>query len=832
MNSRMITYRLQYVGAVTVAVILVIWSFFLFRTQWTLEVLWEPEKSGQSQLFYNTGSGFSEWESIRREVQADKGLQWTEFSFRSGTLLNLRLDPSEDVGTIRIEKIQLRRRNEASRWILPYEHWQPANQIAEWQVDQETGVLQFVSDGNDPYLIYSGKLPGKIDGWYSVTGWFLPGVLGILLACGLIRLRGFRWGGLLLVLALVGTHLVLLDRYGSDLPDWDDWIAIGSQLLERKADGLFEMAHWVEGWNEHRILWTRLLIYGSILLNGQWDNLVLGVMATGLAALLYWGVYRLVSPLFVGTMWQRIWIGWLVILVAAPIAWQNFFWGFALQNYLVPLFAFATFAVMNRERLGWREAVAGGILGIAGLFTMGAGILAGIVLLVWAALLALCIEENRWKNWAIRSGVGIVVVLMGAGLLAGTTGQSHQQAGSLLQFLEVFLQLLSWPFSESIWIGALLWLVAPLACLCMWKLRQPESPSIRLVLAGALWAGGMAAATAFSRSKVALDHVHRYGDFLLLGLIMQSCLWLYLWQNARGKPGLRRGIAIGFLLFIGATGVRVAEKGREVAVHYLPRLEEYYLEGESRTAAFIHDQEKKYVDEGYVPFFEYDHYQRWLTHPGIQPVLPPSAGTYLRLLPEEPSQFHYVSSWTEPLEDPGRRVRGYKHPHFRNEARSISFHRPPLDPFWERKGDREFSARTYRMQVSPEKPEQGLMDWYFLETTGGVTQSIYWQDSQGRPHRFHRLPDPLGTRPQDRWVARIPRGEISGLELKVLAGDTETPLQISQPRAAGRLRVLADILFAVSQYLLAPVFGMLPIWLLAPRFKKARPRVKSGSSLR
>lgn len=812
-------YRLQYAGALVAAAILVIWSFFLFRTQWTLEVLWEPAKSGQSQLFYNTGSGFSEWESVRREVQADKGLQWTEFSFRAGTLLDLRLDPSEGDGGFRIEKIQLRRRNEIRRWQLPLENWQPTHHIEEWRLVQEAGILRVDPGGNDPNLVYSQELPGKIDWQDSVTGWFLPGLLGILLACGLIRVRGFRWGGLLLVLTLVGTHLLLLDRYGSDLPDWDDWIAIGSQLLERKADGVFEAAHWIEGWNEHRILWTRLLIYSSILLNGQWDNLVLGVLATGLAGLLYWGVYRLVSPLFVDTGWWRIWVGWLVLLVVAPIAWQNFFWGFALQNYLVPLFAFATFAVMNRNRLGWRDGVAGALLGIAGLFTMGAGILAGLVLLIWAALLALCVQENRWRNWTIRSSVGAIVVLVGVGLLAGTTGQAHHQAGSLLQFLEIFLQLLSWPFSESIGVGILLWWVAPMACVCMWKRRQQESPQLHLVLAGALWTGGMAAATAFSRSKVALDHVHRYGDFLILGLIMQSCLWLYLWQNARGKPWLRRGIGIGFLLFMGTTGIRIAEKGFDVAVHYLPRLEEYYLEGESRTAAFIHDQEKKYVVEGYLPFFEYDHYQRWLTHPGIQPKLPPSVGAYLMLEPEQPDRFLYVSSWTEPLEDPGRRVRVYQHPHFRNEARSLSFHRPPFDPFWERRVNTASPVREYRWHANAGEPEQELTNWYFLETTGGVVQRIHWIDDQGEEGVFHRFPDPMGTRSQDRWVARIPQGKMADLKIQVQAPASQVPLQISQPRAAGGLRVLAEILFALSQYVLAPAFGMLPIWLLAPRFK-------------
>lgn len=831
---------LGYVVALAAALFLVSWSFFLFRTQWTLEVLWHPQQDGQSQLFYDTGSGFSEWESVRREVRAEHGLQWTEFSFRAGPLLHLRLDPCESEGRFQVHKIQLRRRNEAQRWELPLTSWQGANQVASWQEEPDGRRLQAEAGANDMFLVYQGPLPSKM-GWNSIWGWFVPGIVGIAAACLFIHVRGFRWGGLLLVLTLVGTHLVILDRYGSDLPDWDDWIAIGSDLLVREADGELSTGHWFAGWNEHRILWTRLLIYGAIMLNQQWDNLVLGMLATGLATLMYWGVYRCFAPMIRESGWWRPWVGWLAIIIAAPVAWQNFFWGFALQNYFVPLFAFATFLMLNRQSLGWREFLLGTAMGIAGLFSMGAGLVCGGVLIAWGVVLALSDSKAlRWRNLWVRAGCGGLVLLVGGILLMGTTGQSYNQAESVVQFVTVWLQLLSWPFSEMWWVGLLLWSAAPVTLLVLWKQKQSPDRVLRLALAGALWVGAMAAATAFSRSKVALDHVHRYGDFLALGMIVQFVLWFYLWNQCRQNRGLRWTLGGALVLFMVLTGGRMAERGLDVIVHYMPRLEEYYMEGESRTAAFVHDREKKYVDEGYLPFFEYDQYQEWLDHPGIRAVLPPSAGAFLALsepqyledsaLATSGSLFRYISSWTEPLEDQGRRVRFYTHPHFRNGAHSISFHRPPLDPFWERVVGSGQNPGIYRMPLELEtakeknvnsenptvRPEQSLANWYFVETTGGVVNELTWTLGGERQGRFYHLPDALGTRAQDRWVAKIPKGEMDSLEIVYQFSDIEAPLQISQPRAAGPLRVVADWLFAFSQYLLAAAIGMLPIWLMWP----------------
>ena len=71
-----------------------------------------------------------------------------------------------------------------------------------------------------------------------------------------------------LFLVVVGAQLWVVQLYGSPLPMWDQWFE--ADLFFRPwVEGHLTWEHFVAPFNEHRILFTRLLDLGLIRLNGR-----------------------------------------------------------------------------------------------------------------------------------------------------------------------------------------------------------------------------------------------------------------------------------------------------------------------------------------------------------------------------------------------------------------------------------------------------------------------------------------------------------------------------------------------------------------------------------
>ena len=83
--------------------------------------------------------------------------------------------------------------------------------------------------------------------------------------------RFFVWQGFSLL--ILGAKLHLINAFGSDVPFGDQWDAEApsySELLK----GALDPSRLVALHNEHRFLFTRLLVLNLFDLNGQWDPLL------------------------------------------------------------------------------------------------------------------------------------------------------------------------------------------------------------------------------------------------------------------------------------------------------------------------------------------------------------------------------------------------------------------------------------------------------------------------------------------------------------------------------------------------------------------------------
>ncbi len=80
--------------------------------------------------------------------------------------------------------------------------------------------------------------------------------------------------GLLVSLAafVLGARWVAVNRFGSDLPQWDQWDAEGLHSLIPWSAHRFFLRELFLPHNEHRVVVTKLLNLGLTLANGQWDQ--------------------------------------------------------------------------------------------------------------------------------------------------------------------------------------------------------------------------------------------------------------------------------------------------------------------------------------------------------------------------------------------------------------------------------------------------------------------------------------------------------------------------------------------------------------------------------
>ena len=70
---------------------------------------------------------------------------------------------------------------------------------------------------------------------------------------------------------VVGLKWATFDRFGSAMPDWDQWDAEALNLLAPWFEHDHFAAHLFQPHNEHRVVITKLQNLTLTLLNGQWD---------------------------------------------------------------------------------------------------------------------------------------------------------------------------------------------------------------------------------------------------------------------------------------------------------------------------------------------------------------------------------------------------------------------------------------------------------------------------------------------------------------------------------------------------------------------------------
>jgi len=342
---------------------------------------------------------------------------------------------------------------------------------------------------------------------------------------------------------------MLIHRFGTDVPYWDEWDAVGGVLLMPWAHGNLHLADFLHPHNEHRIVFTRLVSFLLAVWNRQWDPLLEMSVNAAIHAGFCAALVLLAGRLLSGARFALV-AAATTVLFCLAFDWENTLEGFQSQFYFLEWGALGMFMLcVPASPLGGRWW-GGWLCGLASLGTMASGFLAAAALLATMAFRAAV--ERRWSRRDTAAGALLVGLCVG-GLLSVTPNPYHEvyKAHTAGQWLAGLAALLSWPVSG--WPAAFPVIQAP-ACLLMARLVRSRklSGNEAVLVALVLWGWLQIAVLAYGRVNYGLGN-SRYTDVLAVGLFANFVSLFMLWR--RGYGGIVLGSAAAAWMALFAAGL-------------------------------------------------------------------------------------------------------------------------------------------------------------------------------------------------------------------------------------------------------------------------------------
>ncbi|HEX3729179.1 MAG TPA: hypothetical protein VHV47_05210, partial [Opitutaceae bacterium] len=419
--------------------------------------------------------------------------------------------------------------------------------------------------------------------------------------------RAVRIGLVLSLVAVVlGCRWAVIDRYGSDLPNWDQWDAEALYTLHPWFQHHLTLSLLLQPHNEHRIVLTKLLNLGLTQADGQWDQRLECVVNALLPAAIAVGWMALASSFL-----PRKWLAplWLLIAVAyaAPLSWQNVIAGFHSQQFFLIGLSFAALAGLTMAEAWTAGWWLGAVSGVLALGSMASGFFAAPL----AAMLLLCRRARGETTAALLPTLVLGAAVGAGGWLAKAPQPGHDvlRAHSAAEFLLSVLRSLQWPivnhtapFSRPAWVALALWL--PWAWLVARMVRGAQ-PGARgragwvLVGLGA-WTLLQIAATAYARGAGAEPPAPRYVDTLVIGALSNALALAWLAGEAAGTK--RWALAAAGALWIGVFGCGIRAELEHNFGLELPAFRAFYLSAQRSVRDYLATGDPGSLRPGAVPY--------------------------------------------------------------------------------------------------------------------------------------------------------------------------------------------------------------------------------------
>ncbi|MGH7956721.1 MAG: hypothetical protein ACREH8_06890 [Opitutaceae bacterium] len=451
-----------------------------------------------------------------------------------------------------------------------------------------------------------------------------------------------------LFLLIVAAKWAAFDRYGSPMPDWDQWDAEAVELFIPWFEKDNFVSHLFHPHNEHRVILTKLQNLALVLLNGQWDSrleAVTNAMLHAALAVAFWVFGRRATaprwhaPLFLA----------IAALFALPFAWQNILGGFHSQQYWLLVLSFVAIVIVPYART-WSASWWMGVLSaVLALGSMGSGLLASAVVIVVLAWRLFQHEISFRASWPTLM---LMATTLAIGLATRVEVPWHQEmkAKSVSDYHYSIVHSLQWPLRDADWAAAVLWLPW---LLVLWRVviapamrgsenselgaaappprnvpnqREVAAPATKragqIIAALGGWAVVQVVATAYARGAGADYPASRYMDTLAFGTAANALAlgWL-LTIRTPSRTARFAGYAMGLAWLVTfAAGLRTVTQ--LTIEHELPGAKKYYLQAESHMRRYLATNDPRALAYPDIPFPSADGLVERLAKPGLRKLMP------------------------------------------------------------------------------------------------------------------------------------------------------------------------------------------------------------------
>lgn len=688
MRGHLQTKRVLY-AQIAVVVALIVTALFLcgHKTESFIDLTVQTDTNVDARLYFDIGTGFnSEDSAIATVMLLDGNEKLLRFPVPAESIKAFRFDPFHSDGSLVLTSLQVVKPKSEPESIA-MNSFVPAQQIKELSAT-DGGVLISATEGaTNPYVFLLPQAP--VDLRPGLIAYYLPAAAIMLVSFVTVyafllvsvplhrKLMGISFYrhivenitnaaiqieritaaiarfvshlaewlsgssifkclilherrqlvalSLSVFLVIAGSRLLMLNNFGTDLPWFDSWAVEGEGLYKPFLEGTLKVEDFFLPCNEHRILFTRILALGLLLLNGLWDNL----LQTVINALIYTAAAMMLFLLVArkqDSISRIFWALAIIVTFSSPYGWENALWGFQSQFYLLAAFSIAVlYLACKNTKMDMKWYVLLGLLQISALFTMASGLM--------ASMAALCIYLSVFlRNWhdsserrmlIVKTVIAVTVLIVGSQLLVHVNNHEKYKAESLGSFLTVFTHCASWPHirSDSWWLfNWLPWLIL----LVMYLFRKiDDRTSIRFAVALGFWVILQEIATSYSRNALAL--ISKYSDPIAIGLAVNALAMIILFSSSMGR--YKKYLNLFVLFWVTINSYYLFKVTSDSLTSPLPGRKHSFEIQISKTRDFLRTGEISMLTPEHkydIPHRDVNQYAKLLRDPVIRSILPKS----------------------------------------------------------------------------------------------------------------------------------------------------------------------------------------------------------------
>jgi hypothetical protein len=242
-----------------------------------------------------------------------------------------------------------------------------------------------------------------------------------------------------LFLIIIGSRAAVINYSGSFTPFLDEWDGDAAGLLKPYIRADLTIRDLFSPFNEHIILFTRLLVLAIFHISGYWDVILQMVVNAALDAATIVGISYALSRVL-GGAWAVALMVISTLINAIPLSYESILMAFNTHFYLLLAFSFASLWYLTDSQ-AWSPRWALGVLcAVASFLCMASGAL------TLAAAIGLHVSQTACgRRGGVREWLGIAALAAATFILMSLVPHVAEsdpyRAHSLREFLSKLLEL-------------------------------------------------------------------------------------------------------------------------------------------------------------------------------------------------------------------------------------------------------------------------------------------------------------------------------------------------------------------------------------------------------